>query len=142
MKHLKIGMVMGFLLLCPRTYADDENVPSKLLSSTSKTISGQVITVPKNPKVQAMILTIPPGAKLPVHKHPYIRYGYVLKGELDVTIVNKKKVDHFNTGDFFAEVIDSWHFGTNNGKETTELLVIDQMPQSVDNNTVKQDRSN
>lgn len=135
MKRITHLLTAALLLTPTLGFADDHASDKKLLTTTT-TISGQPITVPVNPKMQASIITIEPGKSLPVHKHPYIRYAYVQKGELDVTLVDEKKSVHFKAGDAFAEIIDGWHFGTNNGSVPTQLLVIDQMPQDATTNTV------
>ena len=134
---MKNIFLMSFLLLAPLTLHAAEN--SKQILDTTTTIAGQEIEVTQNPKVQAMVITLKPGQSLPVHKHPYIRYGYVLRGELDVTLVDQKKLLHFKAGDAFAEITDGWHFGTNTGKEPTEILVFDQMPRDAATNTIHKD---
>jgi len=96
--------------------------------STTVTSTGQPITLPqKNVEVTASIFDIAPGATLPVHKHPFPRYGYVLAGTLKVTNVDTGKTDVFKTGDFIVEMIDQWHQGSNIGADAVKLLVIDQI---------------
>jgi quercetin dioxygenase-like cupin family protein len=98
------------------------------VKSTTVTSTGQPITLPlKNVEVTASIFDIAPGATLPVHKHPFARYGYVLAGSLRVTNVDTGKSDVFNTGDFIVEMIDQWHQGSNIGVDPVKLLVIDQI---------------
>lgn len=135
MKHYIALAATAFFLITALGFAG-EDVPVTPLLTTTTTVSGQPITVPEHPKLQAMLLTVPPGKTLPVHKHPYARYAYVEKGEIDVTLVAEKKTIHYKAGDFFAEIIDGWHYGKNNGKVPAELLIIDQMPQGVEGNTV------
>ncbi len=98
------------------------------VKSTTVTSIGQPITLPqKNVEVTASIFDIAPGATLPVHKHPFPRYGYVLAGTLKVTNVDTGKSDTFKTGDFIVEMIDQWHQGSNIGLDPVKLLVIDQI---------------
>lgn len=98
------------------------------IRSTAVTSTGQPITLPqKNVQVTASIFDIAPGATLPVHKHPFPRYGYVLSGTLKVTNVDTGKSDVFKTGDFIVEMIDQWHQGSNIGADSVKLLVIDQI---------------
>ena len=133
-KHILAAIALLYLL--PVALSANDTVLPKALLATTKTITGQPISVPEKPKLKVSLLTIAPGKSLPVHKHPYPRYSYVQKGELDMTLVDQHKVIHLKTGDFCAEPINQWHFGANNGKTPVELLVIDQMPQDVDNNTL------
>lgn len=98
------------------------------IRSTTVTSTGQPITLPqKNVEVGASIFDIAPGAKLPIHKHPFARYAYVLGGTLEVTNVDTGKSDVFKTGDFIVEMIDQWHTGANIGADPVKLLVIDQI---------------
>jgi len=48
------------------------------LLSTKTTASGQLIDVPVHPEVVASRYEIAPNATLPMHEHPYPRYGDVL----------------------------------------------------------------
>lgn len=110
----------------------------RIIKSTEykETISGQPITVPKHPKVVASIVRILPGESLAPHKHPYPRFAYILKGELDVTLEKGNRQIHSKAGDFVVEAINGWHYGSNNGSEPVELLVIDQIPKSAKTNTI------
>ena len=96
--------------------------------STGVTSTGQPITLPRgNVEVAASIFDIAPGATLPVHKHPFPRYAYVLAGTLEVTNVDTGKSDIFKAGDFIVEMVDQWHQGSNIGAGPVKLLVIDQV---------------
>jgi quercetin dioxygenase-like cupin family protein len=66
-----------------------------------------------------------PGMTLPVHKHPYARYGYVLSGNLRVTNMETGQVGSYKPGDFIAESVGQWHMGASIGAAPLELLVID-----------------
>ena len=90
--------------------------------------AGQSIRLPRG-RLQLVVSTydIPPGAKLPMHKHPYQRYAYVLEGALTVDQVGRgPRVYH--AGEFVTESVNRWHFGENAGKEDVRLVVIDQLP--------------
>jgi quercetin dioxygenase-like cupin family protein len=110
-----------------------------MIAKTTTTITGQPIVVPANPEVRVNTVTFAPGARLPVHKHLYPHYVYVLEGTLSVTNVDTGKSFDLKAGSFFAEMIDTWHYGEN--KQTTELklLVIDQVPVGTATNTVVKD---
>lgn len=96
------------------------------IAKTSETISGQPIVIPQKPEVTVTIIEIAPGSIIPPHRHPSVRYGYVLKGALSVTNLVTGKVSEFKKGDFVIEAIDQWHEGRNQGTIITKLLVIDQ----------------
>ncbi len=98
------------------------------VKTTAVTSTGQPLTLPQeNVEVSASIYDIAPGATLPVHKHPFARYAYVLGGTLQVTNVDTGQSDVFKTGDFIVEMIDQWHQGSNIGLDPVKLLVIDQI---------------
>jgi quercetin dioxygenase-like cupin family protein len=66
------------------------------------------------PEVTVLRVTIPPGARLPIHKHPVINVAVVLSGELTVETEDGKML-HVGAGKGFAEVVDQWHYGRNDG---------------------------
>ncbi|CAH1673415.1 Quercetin dioxygenase-like cupin family protein [Chelatococcus asaccharovorans] len=104
------------------------------LLSTTTTASGQPITLPRgNAEVIVSTFDIAPGATLPVHKHPFPRYAYVLAGDLRVTNTETNKSDDYKTGDFIVEMIGQWHRGTNIGATPVKLLVIDQVDKGASN---------
>jgi quercetin dioxygenase-like cupin family protein len=95
-----------------------------LLSSTV-TSSGQPIILPQqNPEVTASIYDVAPGVGLPVHKHPYPMYAYVLSGNLRVSNTETGRSNTYKAGDFILEAVGQWHMGANIGDEPLKLLVI------------------
>ena len=119
--------------------ADTGNAPkvvSTPVFSGGTTITGQKIEVPNNPNVVVSMVTFPPGAALPVHKHLYPHYVYVLEGTLTVTNVETGKTFDAPRGKFFAEMNNTWHFGRNNGTTPVKILVIDQLPPGVTSNVI------
>ena len=81
--------------------------------------------------------TIAPGATLPVHKHPFPRFAYVLEGTLSVTDQDTGQTFTYKAGDMIVEVIDQWHFGTNIGQSPVRLLVIDEVEGDQPNTILK-----
>lgn len=131
----KILMITSLLAACAAftaAHALDSGATTPVVVTPVKTSAvtstGQPITLPlRNVEVTASIYDIAPGATLPVHRHPFARYGYVLAGTLKVTNVDTGKSDVFKTGDFIVEMIDQWHQGANIGADPVKLLVIDQI---------------
>lgn len=106
------------------------------VAKTDRTIAGQPIVFPqKDGEVTVTTIEFPPGAILPIHKHPYPRIGYVLAGTLSITNEETHKTDVFKTGDVFVEAIDVWHHGKNLGKTPVRVLIVDTdekgVPQTV-----------
>lgn len=109
------------------------------LAPVTTTATGQPIIVPqKNVQVLVSSFEIPPGATLPVHKHPFARYAYVLAGNLQVTNIETSQSTSYKTGDFIVEMVGEWHQGANVGAEPVKLLVIDQVEQGTSNTVLKQ----
>ncbi|HEY2891269.1 MAG TPA: cupin domain-containing protein [Dongiaceae bacterium] len=126
MKRLLAIALIGFACLDPAGAADSP-VKSTPILTTTKTAIGQPIALPsKDAQVVVTMLEIAPGTKLPRHKHPSQRYGYVLQGELTVEYEGGQR-QVFHAGDFIVEALGVWHFGTNTGPVPVKLLVIDQV---------------
>lgn len=108
------------------------------LASTKVTADGQPIILPqKNAQLLVSTYDIPAGATLPVHKHPFPRYAYVLTGTLQVTYIDTGKSEVFKAGDFIVEVMGPWHQGTNIGPTPIKLLVIDQVEEGAQNTVLR-----
>lgn len=122
--------------------ADTQEATGKVraarIFSATTTNSGQPIVLPQR-SIEVVVWTydIPAGSKLPVHKHPFQRYAYVLAGTLQVTDVANARTWTYKPGDFIVEMVDGWHYGTNNGKEPVRLLVIDQVEKGQANTIVR-----
>ncbi|REF86062.1 quercetin dioxygenase-like cupin family protein [Methylovirgula ligni] len=106
------------------------------LLTTVTTASGQPIILPRG-RARLIVSTyvIAPGARLPVHRHLYPRYAYVLDGQLRVTEIKTHRKFDYKKGDFVAEMIGAEHFGENTGDIPLRLLVIDLVPKNVSNNS-------
>jgi len=74
------------------------------------------------PKISIVKVTIPPHSELPHHYHPVINAGVLLKGQLTVVDV-KGNVLEMKAGDPIIEVVNTIHYGKNNGDEPAEILV-------------------
>ena len=141
---LFVAALAATLLQGPAARAlDSSNAAAKVvvtpLASTTVTASGQPITLPqKNAQVLVSSYEIPPGATLPVHKHPFPRYAYVLAGNLQVTNVDTGKSNTYKTGDFIVEMIGQWHQGANIGAEPVKLLVIDQVEEGMPSTVLRE----
>jgi len=132
-----VTSVLCLLVLCAGAHAADApKVSSVQVFSSGTTITGQKIAVPANPNVVVSKVTFPAGAELPVHKHPWPHYVYILEGTLSVTNTETGKTLDLKQGSFFAEMNNTWHYGKNNGARPVKLIVIDQLPQGATSNVV------
>jgi len=132
---IAIGLALGMLSLHAATAGNaPKNVVVTPLLSTSVTSSGQPIMLPaKDATVIVSTYEIAAGARLPEHKHPYPRYGYLLAGELRITNTETGHTETYKPGAFIIESIDQWHYAQNVGAGPAKLLVIDQVEHAKDN---------
>ena len=75
-----------------------------------------------HPEITILRIVIPVGETLVEHKHPVINAGVLLKGELTVQTEGGKTL-HLKAGEAFVEVVDTWHYGKNEGVEPAEIIV-------------------
>ncbi len=137
--------VMSLLLVSPLHAEDQSARPSvasqvvvKPISSSGVTSSGQPIVLPRGHlQVTTSTYDIAPGAVLPVHKHPFPRFAYVLEGNLSVTDQDTGQTFLYKPGDMIVEVVNQWHYGENIGSSPVRLLVIDEVEGNAPNTILK-----
>ena len=142
-KFLTVAALLAICASFTAAHALDSGATAPVVvtpvKTTAVTSTGQPLILPqKNVEVTASIYDIAPGATLPVHKHPFARYAYVLAGTLQVTNVDTGKSDVFKAGDFIVEMIDQWHRGSNIGADPVKLVVIDQIEAGAEATVLKQ----
>lgn len=126
----KLAVLGLALLLVPAAApaAEEAKVTVTELLSATQTSIGQPLVLPaKDAQVIFSEFVIAPGAVLPVHKHPFPRYAYVLEGELRVSRPGHDEAFDYRAGEVVIEMVDEWHYGTNIGDTPLRLLVIDQI---------------
>ena len=125
MKRHIFGICFALLLVSSSVLAADEGAlhVDVLAKSSLSWDGGQLPGYPKGtPEVTILKIRIPPGAQLPLHEHPVINAGVLLRGELTV-ITKDRHTLHLKAGDPIVEVVNKWHYGKNEGKDTAEILV-------------------
>ena len=92
-----------FVLLMSYTYASG-NVESVTLAKSDKSWDGSTMPAyPKEaPEISVLKITIPAHTELPLHKHPIINAGYMVKGSLKV-VTDENKVLHLKAGDALSK---------------------------------------
>jgi quercetin dioxygenase-like cupin family protein len=114
------------LLISPVQAQEQKDVAVTRLLSSTVTSGGQpIVLTQKDAQIIVSTYDVAPGATLPVHKHPYPRYAYVLSGNLRITNKETGRSDTYKSGDFILESVGQWHTGANIGDESVKLLVID-----------------
>src|SRR5487761_1922670 len=104
--------VLGCLMLLRAGNAwADTVVTVKVLAKTGSSWNGSALPdYPKGrPEITVLSITIPPGAKLPLHEHPVINAGVLLSGELTVRTEQGATL-HLKAGDPIVEVVNTWHY--------------------------------
>ena len=96
----------------------------KVLAKTSQSWNGD--NLPRyskgKPEVTILRISIPPHTNLAWHEHPEINAGVMISGELTV-ITDKQDTLHLQAGDPIVEVVNTWHFGKNEGDEAVDIIV-------------------
>lgn len=97
--------------------------------SHTTTQSGQPIVAPQGPlQVNVAETVVPVGGKLPVHRHAYTRYVYVLEGRAKVINLDTGHETLVEAGELIVEPLEQWHSGESLGPEPLRLIGIDQTP--------------
>jgi len=118
------GTFLSFLLSSNVLAKDIENVKVDVLAKTNKSWNDEKLPHYEKgePEITILKIVIPPHVKLPMHKHPIINAGVLLKGELTV-VTEDNKILHLKAGDAIVEVVNTWHYGKNEGDEPAELIM-------------------
>ncbi len=107
MKKLFCGICLT-LLLSSNVWAQDVNtVTVDVLAKTSSSWDGRNLPdyAKSKPEITILRITIPQVVQLPLHKHPVINAGILLKGELTVVTKDRETL-HLKAGDSIVEVVD------------------------------------
>lgn len=118
-------VVLSFLLFsCEKKDSSPGSPKSELLTESYLSWNGDSLPAypPGKPKISIVKVTIPPHSELPRHFHPVINAGVLLKGELTVVDVKGNELK-MKAGDPIIEVVNTVHYGVNQGDEPAEILV-------------------
>jgi quercetin dioxygenase-like cupin family protein len=104
--------------------ANEASVVSKELVKTTRSWDGKSLPAyPQNqPEVTILRISIPAGARLETHSHPVINAGVLLSGQLTV-LTRDGKTLHLKAGDPIVEVVNTVHYGINQGEVPAEIVV-------------------
>jgi len=113
------------LLLSGNSWAlNDNTVIVDVLAKATSSWNGETLPfyLTGQPEITILKISIPPHIQLPLHQHPVINAGVLLKGELTV-LTKEGKTLHLKAGDPIVEVVNTWHYGINEGNEPAEIIV-------------------
>ncbi|WP_456480323.1 cupin domain-containing protein [Nautilia sp.] len=124
MKKLVCGICLSLSLITHVCAGDLNKVKVVVLTKTGMSWDGEALPhYPKGkPEITILRITIPPKCRLPIHKHPVINAGVLLKGELTV-VTDDNKTLHLKAGDSIVEVVNKWHYGKNESDKPAEIIV-------------------
>ena len=74
------------------------------------------------PEITILRIRIPAGTRLDTHSHPVINAGVLMSGQLTVVTTDGKTL-HLKAGDPIVEVVNTLHYGINQGKVPAEIVV-------------------
>jgi quercetin dioxygenase-like cupin family protein len=120
-----IGLFLTLVfLLATDAHAEPPGASVETLLETDQTVLGQDFSYPAGKaKITAAIVTLPPGASLPTHRHPVPLFAYILQGELLVDYGSEGQI-LYRKGDAFVEAFNWPHSGRNAGKGTVKIMAI------------------
>ena len=113
------------IILAFNTWTEEkQGAEVKILAKTTKSWDGNNLPAYPDgtPEITILDITIPAGVELEWHNHPVINAGILVKGELTV-ITEENKVLHLKAGDSIVEVVNTWHYGKNEGNEPAQIIV-------------------
>lgn len=103
----------------------NEAIPAvkKLVKSTQSWDSELLPAYPQGqPEITILRISIPAGAKLNTHTHPVINAGVLISGALTVMTIDGKTL-HLKAGDPIIELVNTLHYGINQGDVPAEIIV-------------------
>ena len=124
---IQLAKFLGFM---------SEQVQIRQILKTSSSWSGTALPGFHSGKTEFKVLlfTIAPGGKTTVHVHPLNGAGYMISGELTMfstedpygSFDNPKQVKQIKlkAGEAWAESVNNWHYGQNQGAIDAEFVLI------------------
>jgi quercetin dioxygenase-like cupin family protein len=121
MRMIYMLLVVGLAAGCAT--GPDKVVSVQLAKSTRSWDGALLPAYPAGqPEVTILKITIPPGMRLPPHFHPVINAGVLTRGTLTVYTLDGKR-NQLHAGEAIIEVVETVHYGANEGKVPAEIVV-------------------
>jgi quercetin dioxygenase-like cupin family protein len=124
MRKLFYALCLTLLLSGYAAAEETKAITVDVLSKTGSSWDGRDLPgyAAGKPEISILRIKIAPGSQLPLHKHLIINAGVLLKGELTV-VTEEGKTLHMKAGDPIVEVVNTWHYGKNEGEAPAEIIV-------------------
>ncbi|MEM1221604.1 MAG: cupin domain-containing protein [Verrucomicrobiota bacterium] len=121
-----ITLIISLFVLSSYAFGagDHGDATVEMLIQSDKSWDGRPLpTYPAEPpQISVIKVTVPPHSKLKWHKHPVINAGYLISGEL-VVEAEDGSVHIIKSGDAIIELVDTFHYGRNEGDTSAEIVV-------------------
>jgi len=106
------------------TKASESSLVVKELVKTTRSWDGMPLPAypQSDPQITILRITIPAGTRLETHSHPVINAGVLISGQLTV-VTTEGKTLNLKAGDPIVEVVNTLHYGMNQGKDSAEIIV-------------------
>ena len=109
-----------------RTSQETNEAPpvTRQLVKTTQSWDGKLLPtyLQGQPEVTILRISVPAGGRLETHHHPVINAGVLISGQLTV-ITTDGRMLHLKAGDPFVEVVNTAHYGINQGNVPAEIIV-------------------
>ena len=104
--------------------ANEASPVVKELVKTTQSWNGEFLPayLQGQPEITILRISIPAGTQLHTHSHPVINAGLLISGQLTVVTTDGKTL-HLKAGDPIVEVVNTLHYGINQGKVPAEIVV-------------------
>lgn len=124
MRTILCGVIMLAVFAGGAWGAEGKGVTAVTLVKSTTSWDGSILPLypAGTPEISILKITVLPGARLPSHLHQVINAAYVLEGELTV-VTRDNKIKHLRAGDPLVEVVNTLHYGKNDGPAPVELIV-------------------
>ena len=126
--RLVIASILGSLGSASFTFADEvlaKHAQVEVLAKTNQSWNGALLPhyTTGDPELLIAKVTIPVGAHLPLHEHPYATAGVLLEGEIVVKTPSGEQ-HRLVAGEALVELINQAHYGENTGDVDAVILVV------------------
>jgi len=110
-------------LLNPAFAQEESPIHGTTILETTTSWDGTLLEYPEGEaNITGILVEIAPGAETGWHLHPAPNFGYVLEGELQVSLENGQ-TKKLKAGEALAEVVNTYHNGKNIGETPVKLVV-------------------
>ena len=94
------------------------------LLDTDQTALGEAFAYPAGrARISSAVVTVPPGARVPLHLHPVPLFAYILQGTI-VVDYGSKGTRTYTKGDAFVEAFEWPHRARNGGRGNVKILAV------------------